>query len=402
MRPRLPFEDEQPGGPIRQRRSSPRRVLAVTGGRSDYDLMRPLLLALEGHPDYRLTVFASGSHASTGINPSIHLLDEFEDLRLRPVLLDFDETQARLKGMALELLALVQDLQDVRPELVLVLGDREDPLVGAVTAVYSWIPLAHVFGGDSGWSTVDDAVRHAVSKLASLHFTASQASAENLVAMGEDPRRVHWIGNPALDSLRGIVCDEERLERAYGVARDKPLILLCHHPLGTDWSEYARDLELLVGTCREFDATLLVKEPNNDPGRRGFHWLKSAHADLQTLPNLPRESWGQLLRRASVIVGNSSAGLLEAGFLGTPAVNYGARQQGREHGGNTSFVPGGRDPLRQALHRALLDEDYRARVRSLPCPFGDGRAAQRFLRILDGVEFDTLLPKPHRFKEAAP
>lgn len=378
------------------------RILALTGCRSDWDLLQPLLTAIEADPRHELVVVAAGAHLAAQSGGSGRRVEGFARVLLRPTLLDTDTPEGRLKSMGLELIALAQDLREVRPDLVLVLGDREDALLGAMAAAYSWIPVAHVFGGDSGFSTVDDAVRHAVSKLASLHFTASAASAANLVSMGEDPARVHTIGNPALDRIRTHEdWPEERLAERFGIDPRRPLLLVCQHPVSPDDAVYGEELATVLAACRGLGAQTVLNAPNSDPGRGGLARALAGQGDLPVLRNVEQEAWVALLKRAAVFVGNSSAGLLEAGFLGTPTVNVGPRQQGREQGGNVEFVPVEEAAIRVAVERALGDDAYRAQVAALPCPFGDGRTAERALAVLGTLDPASLLPKPHRFGRTA-
>jgi GDP/UDP-N,N'-diacetylbacillosamine 2-epimerase (hydrolysing) len=157
-----------------------------------------------------LVVVATCAHLAKAWGGTAAHIHGFSRVHLRPTLIDWDSPEARLKSMGLELVALAQDLADERPDLVLVLGDREDALLAATAAVYSWVPVAHIFGGDLGHATVDDSVRHAVSKLAHLHFAASEWSRDVLVRLGEAPERIHVCGNPALDRIRLLAGLERR------------------------------------------------------------------------------------------------------------------------------------------------------------------------------------------------
>ena len=372
------------------------RILAVTGSRSDYDLLEPVLRQIEARPGLELVLVATCAHLARAWGGTGARIQGYRDLRMRPTLIDWDSPEARLKSMGLELIALAQDLAEARPDLVLVLGDREDALLAAMAACYSWIPVAHIFGGDLGQATVDDSVRHAVSKLAHLHFAASDWSRQALLQLGEDPARVHVCGNPALDRIRRLPAwPAERLHESFGIVPGQPVVLVCQHPVGPNPAVAARELEVILRACRVADAQVVVNTPNSDPGSSGPLRVWEDLGDALRVRNLDQEAWVALLRRCNLLVGNSSAGLLETPFLGIPAVNVGRRQVGRRHAGNVLFVEAEEEAVRRAVTQALCDPGYRAQVRALPCPFGDGHAAERVVEVLAATDPHSLTPKRH-------
>jgi UDP-hydrolysing UDP-N-acetyl-D-glucosamine 2-epimerase len=243
---------------------------------------------------------------------------------------------------------------------------------------------------------VDDSVRHAVSKLAHLHFTVSDWSRDVLLRLGEEPSRIHVCGNPALDRIRSLPAwPAERLLESFGIVPARPLILVCQHPLGPNPQAAAAELEMILAVCHREDAQVVVNTPNSDPGSSGSLrvWEEADH--VIRVRNLEQEAWVALLKRSNLMVGNSSAGMLESPFLGIPAVNVGARQLGRRQAGNVQFVESNPEALRQAVQLALHDAGYREHVRSLSCPFGDGHAAERVVKVLTGLDPRALLPKRH-------
>lgn len=372
------------------------KILAVTGSRSDYDLLEPVLRQIEAHPGMDLTLVVTCAHLAKAWGGTGTHIHGFGRMRLRPTLIDWDSPEARLKSMGLELIALAQDLAEDRPDLVLVLGDREDALLAAAAACYSWIPVAHIFGGDLGHATVDDSVRHAVSKLSHLHFVVSGWSRDVLLRLGEDASRIHVCGNPALDRIRRLPAwPAERLLESFGIVPGRPLILVCQHPVGPSAHAAAAELEMILDVCHREDAQVVVNTPNSDPGSSGPLRVWEEADQLIRVRNLEQEAWVALLRRSNLMVGNSSAGLLETPFLGIPAVNVGARQVGRRHAGNVQFVTPDPEALRGAVRLALHDAAYREQVRLLPCPFGDGQAAERVVSVLAGLDPRALLPKRH-------
>ena len=373
------------------------RILAVTGSRSDYDLLEPVLRLLEEGRAHELTLFVGCAHLATRWGSTESGIKGFHHVLRRPSLIDWDSPEARLKSMGLQLVALAQDIAEQKPDLVLLLGDREDALLGAMAAQYSWVPVAHIFGGDTGFQTVDDSVRHAVSRLSALHFAASRNSARRLIAMGEEEWRVHFTGNPALDRIRKHKAwTPQQLERRFGIDTTRPAVLVCQHPFRPDPLESERELSCILDALEGQSLEILVNTPNSDPGSSGAFRVLQDRQKVRRLCNLPQEEWVALLRHCALMVGNSSAGLLESAYLGKPAVNVGERQQGREHAGNVEFVSADAKAIRQALSRALHDKKYRSQIHARGCPFGDGHAAERIVAVLDELDPADLLPKRHR------
>lgn len=372
------------------------KIFAITGSRSDYDLLQPVLATIESSPRHELILYAGGAHLAHAFGSTINRIEGFRQVLRRPNLINWDSPEARLKGMSLQLASLAQDMAEQQPDLVLVLGDREDALLGAMAACYSWIPVAHIFGGDLGWSTVDDSVRHSVSKLAHLHFAASADSRRVLLELGEDPVRVHVSGNPALDRIRTHEdWTADALKRRFGIDTGKPVVLVTHHPTLPDPAAAEAELDCLLDVCATMNVQVVLNTPNSDPGSSGLLRARERHEFVLPVCNVEQDAWVALLKRSDLMLGNSSAGLLESASLKIPAVNVGDRQRGRKHAGNVEFVAVQEAAIRGAMHKALYDAAYREHVRNLDCPFGDGFAAKRILGVLDGLDVNMLVPKTH-------
>jgi GDP/UDP-N,N'-diacetylbacillosamine 2-epimerase (hydrolysing) len=376
------------------------KILCVTGSRSDYDLLEPVLREIENHPAMELFLFASCAHLSHTHGDTISRIAGFKNILQRPSLLDWDTPAARLKSMSLEMISIAQDLENLQPDLVLILGDREDSIIAATAAVYSWIPVAHIFGGDSGYSTVDDSVRHAVSKLAHIHFTASSKSRDNLIAMGECATRVHFCGNPALDRIRSTpVWAKKRLAEYFGIDPNRNAVLVCQHPLGPGSKKAEFEMDLILDSITDIDAEILLNHPNSDPGSSGIIQAQAAAKGVRVLKNVEQEAWVNLLLHLDLMLGNSSMGILESAYLKIPAVNIGDRQRSREQAGNVSFVGFDKSAIRRSVIRGLRDLSYRTEVESMDCPFGAGDAAARIVSILETTDPKSLIPKKHLFSQ---
>jgi GDP/UDP-N,N'-diacetylbacillosamine 2-epimerase (hydrolysing) len=379
--------------------SQVKRVAAITGIRSEYDILFSVLKAIDAHPDLAVEVIASGAHLSPQFGYTVKEIeaDGFPIAQRIDSLLDANSAGSRLKSAALQQIGLVQALEHLRPDFLLVCGDREESISCALAGAYMNIPVAHLAGGDIVVGNVDDSVRHAVTKLSHLHFPFTAESANRIHRMGEEPWRICQTGNPGLDRFGWIppLSREELANRIDMPPGDGPLLLLIQHNISSEIDDAARQMEISLQAVAELGYPTLVGYPNSDAGSRDIidviRRYERSTPNIRTYQNLPREEFLGVLRAASVLVGNSSLGILEAPFLKLPVVNVGNRQKKRQHAENVLFVPHDKERIIAAIRRTLTDIDYREQVAHCSCPFGDGKAGIRIARTLAETPIDNRL-----------
>jgi GDP/UDP-N,N'-diacetylbacillosamine 2-epimerase (hydrolysing) len=376
-----------------------RLVLGVTGIRSEYDIMSSVFRAIAGHPDLDLQLVVTGAHLSEAYGNTIDeiradgfvVVDEIESL------LNGDQASFRVKGLAIQLQGLVQTVARIKPDILLVLGDREEAMTTALVGAYMNIPVAHIAGGDRVIGNVDDQVRHAVTKLAHLHFVTNPESKERILRLGEQPFRVFDVGNPGLDRLLEVpVIDASELTRRLGFAivDGEPLVMLIQHVLSTEIDQAYEQMKVSLEAVRELGIKTVLSYPNSDAG--GQQMIRAIR-EYETLPflhtakNIPRLDFVNLMRRASCLLGNSSAGILEAPLLKLPVINVGNRQRGRLHAENVQFVPHDKDRIVEAVRQATFDLEYRKTVSVCSNPYGDGQSSARIAELLASTPLDDKL-----------
>lgn len=350
--------------------SARRTIAVVTGSRAEFGLLATVMRAIRAHRKLRLRVIVAGWHWAAGTWSDVEAAGFAIDAKVRM-------QQAGRTGRAADAAALGRGVSGfasvfsrLRPDLVLVLGDRIEPLAAAAAAAVAGIPVAHLHGGDRAEGVADESMRHAISKLAHLHLAATPQSRRRLIRMGEDAARVWNIGSPAMDELRGVKGDPLA-----------PPVLVLQHPVGAADEQERLWMRATLAATRDYDR--LVMSPNGDAGRRG---ILRAVADERITPidHLPRPRWLRLLAGARVLVGNSSAGLIEAAGLRLPVVNIGPRQGGRERPDNVVDCGYGEANIARAMSKAMrLDR------RALSHPYGDGRAGRRTADLLARVALDA-------------
>ncbi|CAI8998566.1 UDP-N-acetyl-D-glucosamine 2-epimerase, UDP-hydrolysing [Brevibacillus sp. IT-7CA2] len=376
-----------------------RKVLGVTGIRSEYDIMSSVFRAIDSHPMLDLELIVTGAHLSDAYGLTVNeikqdgfkIADEIESL------LNSDQASARVKGLAIQLQGLIQAVKKVEPEFLLVLGDREESMTTALVGAYMNIPVAHIAGGDRVVGNVDDQIRHAVSKLAHLHFVTNQDSADRLLKMGEQSFRVYNTGNPGLDRIREVplLSREELSERlGFKIEDQEPLILLIQHVISTEIDEAYFQMKQTLEAVRKLGIKTIISYPNSDAGSQQLINALQEYKDLPFIymaKNIPRLEFINIMRQADCLLGNSSSGILEAPLLKLPVINVGNRQKGRLHAENVQFVPHDVEAITGAVRKAIHDTDYKNLVKNCVNPYGDGFSSQKIANILAEIEIDEKL-----------
>lgn len=295
------------------------------------------------------------------------------------------------RAIGLGILGLTQALELNRPDVLIVLGDRGEMLAGAIAAAHLNIPVAHVHGGEIS-GTIDESVRHAITKLAHFHFPSTEENAQRIIRMGEDPWRVHVVGAPGIDYLRSIEpMSREDVEADLDLDFSRPVLLMTQHPVTTEVEAAADQMRTTLDAVAAVGSQTLVTYPNADSGGRTMIDVLGEYTALPFIrvrPSLGQRRYASLLRYVDAMVGNSSSGIIEAPFFGLPVVNIGSRQRGRQRAGNVLDVTHDRDAIEKAIRKALGDNEFIHRARTCTNPYGDGRAGERIATALAEIPLD--------------
>ena len=367
-----------------------RHICYISGTRADFGLMRRTLQAVHEAGDLRLSVVATGMHLDERYGRTVRDI-EVAGLPIAafiPVDSDGVSTgRTMARNISYMLAGMVDAFERVRPDLVLLLGDRGEMLAGAIAALHLNIPIAHVHGGERS-GTVDESVRHAISKLSHFHFVATEQSRERLVRMGEVSEQVFVTGAPGLD---GVVQDAN-VNRSDLLARQRfdasrPVVVFVFHPVVQEAAEGGAVATLLLDRLLKKGCQILALSPNSDAGSaevRAALDRQGAHADVRIITHMARNEFLSWLAAADVMVGNSSSGIIEAASFGLPVVNVGSRQYLRERNRNIFDV----EPHAQAVDAVVAQV---LRLGRLPRHnvYGDGQAAQRIVTLLRTISLDA-------------
>jgi GDP/UDP-N,N'-diacetylbacillosamine 2-epimerase (hydrolysing) len=373
-----------------------RRVCFVTGTRAEFGLMRPALDAIASHRQLELQIIATGMHLDrrrgyslgdiTAAGFEVNATIPWRAGQERPI------EVAQRTGEAIAKLAQV--LSRLESDVVLVVGDRVEAFAAAAAGHIGGAVVAHVHGGDRALGQVDDSLRHAITKLAHVHFPATRESARRIRRLGEDAWRIHRVGSPGIDGIRQTAASHVQLcEHGLNLPRRKFALLLLHPADSDNAQERRRAALVLAGVKRSGINQVVIIYPNNDPGAAGIvaAWQQAQRSDprLITRPNVTREVFLGLLRDAAVMVGNSSSGIIESASFATPVVNVGARQLGRERSENVTDVPYSETAVRRAVARTQNDPNLRRSAgRNV---YGRGDTGRRIADVLGRLVLDQKL-----------
>lgn len=376
------------------------RIACISTGRADAGIYRPLLRALADQRDWQISCLAGGTHLSEAFGRTIDELMSVEGVDLISVphfspgdrAVDVAETAGRAT------IAFSKALVRAQPDLVFVLGDRTEMLAAALAAVIHGIPIAHLHGGERTAGAYDDNCRHAITKLAHLHFTALPEYAARIAAMGEESWRIHMVGAPGLDERRGFQpLPVGELSAAVDLDFSRPTWVIAFYPETLSVESPAAQVETLLSALREADANLLIIGTNADVGHRAFTEAYRAFSDkrsnVRIMASLSRERFWSCLAHAQLLIGNSSAGIIEAASFRLPVVNIGDRQAGRIRPGNVIDTPCDGEKIAAAVSRATSSV-FRQTIVHLTNPYGDGHAAVKIVAVLRALpDRQTLLRK---------
>lgn len=367
-----------------------KKILYITGTRADYGLMHSTLELL--NENFQLEVVSTGMHLMEEFGCSINEIKK-DDFNLHIVNQTFLEDNEQ--SMSIFIGNLIRDLTEVmaniNPDIVLLLGDRGEMLAGAIVASYLQIPIAHIHGGDISL-TVDDKARHAITKLANIHFPATEKSALRIKQMGENPDNIYVVGAPGLDSIikNKDNFDETYLKEKYGIKKD--FILVLQHPVSAENKESSFQISQTLDAVTSTSYQIIVIYPNADAGGRAMI-NKINEYDVDSYKNIPHDDFIGLLNIASILIGNSSSGIIESSSFKLPVINIGTRQQGREKASNVIDVDYNREEILEAI-KYIESEEYIEILKNCDNPYGNGKSCENICNILKKIDInDKLLNK---------
>lgn len=361
-----------------------KKFVFVTGTRADYGKMKPLMQALEADERFELYVFICGMHLSERLGSTYDevVRDKYKNTYIAFGIPHTDDASVNLGNTVICFSGYVSN---IKPDMIIVHGDRMDALAGAMVGAQKNIPVAHIEGGELS-GTLDESIRHAITKFAHIHFVSTEEARKRLIQLGEDDKRVYVIGSPDIDiMLSEKLPDIETVKRKYEISFEKYGILM-YHPVTTEFDVIGDNIEKVVNGIIQSGRNCVVIYPNDDMGSqiiiREYARLRNSDR-FRIFPSLRFEYFLTLLKNAEFIIGNSSAGIREAGIYGVPVIDVGSRQNGRyDHAAVKNIIHVGEDEG-QIIKAINSVDSYRYRS----ADFGRGDSTEAFLQIIKKEDF---------------
>ena len=375
-----------------------RKIAVITGCRGDYSIYSSVLDAIKIRKDLDYALIVTGMHLLPEFGRTIDEIrkDSRKITAVVPILKYSDTLCGMIKNTGVAVIGIAEALNKIKPDVVLVLGDRGEQLAAAMAAAHMNIPVAHLHGGEVS-GTIDESIRHAVTKFAHIHLVATRKSKARVIKLGEKKENVYLVGAPGVDAVKkkGELSRKE-IARYFKFDPARPILLAVQHPVTTEFTEAERNIKALTRALRELNEQAVFIYSNSDAGytkmmKELLGEIKKAKRDskIKIYRSLPHEVYLSLLKNAQVMVGNSSSGIIEAPSCKVPYVLVGTRQQGREKAKSILEVEYNKNEILKALKRALYDKKFKSLVRN--CikpydPFGDSRAGERAASVLASFE----------------
>ena len=368
-----------------------RKICYISGTRADFGIMKSTLQCINNDKKLDLRVIVTGMHLLKKYGNTWKEISA-SNLTIAgkvEVLLTGSEGHEMAIALGEQVIEFTKILKANNPDILLLLGDRGEMLAGAIAALHLNIPIVHIHGGELS-GTIDDSIRHSISKLAHFHFTSTKKSRNRLIKMGEFPNNIFVTGAPGLDEIKNITLIERKLLLTkYQLLQTEPYLLFLFHPVVQQIESIEKQIEIIMKVLLKNDQQILILMPNSDSGSSLItNVIKKYQIQekIQIITHAPRVDFLSLVSNAEVFVGNSSSGIIEAASLGTPVLNLGDRQKFRERNSNIIDVEISSHAIKKGLIKAQKMHD-----KSWKNCYGDGNSSSRIVKLLKNLPFDSYI-----------
>lgn len=375
-----------------------RKVLVVTGTRAEYGLLHWVMKRINDDKELKLQLIVTGSHLSRQYGGTIDQIvkDGFNIDEKIDMIIDSKEKSAIVKSMGLEMIQIAQCFDRLKPDILLILGDRYEIFVAVACAMMMNIPIAHINGGESTEGLVDEQIRHAITKMAHIHFPGAEYYKERIIKMGEESWRVHNVGQLGVEGIKQLeLLDKSELEKEMNIEFDKAVFLITYHPVTLEVENTEYQINNLLEALRKFDAKLIFTYPNFDFGSRVI--IDKINAFVKENDNaylyysLGQKRYLSLLKYSNVVIGNSSSGIIEAPIFKIPVINIGDRQKGRMRNKNIIDTKYDCKSIYDGIYKALNDKKFAKDLIDMENFYGDGSTSEKIVSIIKNIKLDKKL-----------
>ncbi|MBU3190619.1 UDP-N-acetylglucosamine 2-epimerase [Clostridium bowmanii] len=376
-----------------------RKIAVVTGTRAEYGLLKNTLNKIKENSNLELQLIVTGTHLSDNFGYTINeiLEDGFKVDETLPIIMETSSKGTMAKEMGLLMIQLSQAFERLKPDILLVLGDRYELFAAVSTAMTMNIPIAHISGGEITEGAIDGQIRNAITKMAHIHFPGAKVYSENIISMGEEAWRVFDIGDPGIENIKLTnFLSREELKRQLNVIIDKDTILVTYHPVTLEMDDLSYQIESLIKALNIVNKKMIITYPNADNG--GNYIIKKLeefaklNSNVHLFKSLGVLRYLSIMKLCCTVIGNSSSALVEAPYLKIPVVNIGNRQKGRLMADNIISCSNNYEDIIKAITKSLSYE-FKEKVQFTKSLYGDGDTSGKIVSVIENIEIDDKLIK---------
>lgn len=375
-----------------------KNIAVISSTRADFSYLRLILKKIIQSKSLKLSLLVTGMHLLKKYGMTIDFFEK-DDIPIKKVIEMYDENDLSKtslgKAIGKAIINFSDAFYEIKPDLLLVLGDRYEALAAVIAASTLLIPIAHIHGGDNvSQGQVDEQIRHSITKFAHIHFPATEKSAERIRKFGEEEWRIYHIGSPSIDHVyQETFLSKEEICKKLGLNENQNIIICLQHPYSIEPNKAGEHMEILLNVLKDLGLQCVIIYPNNDLGSDLI--IKEIkkyenYSKFKIFKNLEYYDYYSLLKNADLLIGNSSSGLIESPIFKLPVVNIGDRNRGRESAENVINVPHEYNAIKKAVIKTLSKE-FKNNCQNVKNPYGDGNASERIVKILENLKIEKKL-----------
>ncbi|MBS5950842.1 MAG: UDP-N-acetylglucosamine 2-epimerase (hydrolyzing) [Clostridium sp.] len=376
-----------------------RKITVVTGTRAEYGLLKNIMKSIDNDEELSLQIVVTGMHLSPkfGMTKEDIEKDGFKIDEECPILLDYSGRDKNAREISEAISEFVGAFNRLKPDIVMVLGDRYEAFAAATTAMAMNIPIAHISGGEITEGAMDEQIRHAITKMAHIHFPGVECYAENIRKMGEESWRVFNVGDSGIENIKLTkLMNSEELSESLGIIVDENTLLVTYHPVTLEIDDVENQIKNVIEALDKIDKPMIITYPNSDNGGdkiiKALDDFAKKNKNVHLFQSLGSLRYLSTMKLCGAIVGNSSSALIEAPFLKKPVVNIGNRQKGRLMAENIISTDYSCENIYNAIEKAL-SKDFKEKVKQIESLYGEGNTSEEIVKVLKTIELGEKLLK---------
>lgn len=375
-----------------------RKILVVTGTRAEYGLLYWTMKEIQEDKDLQLQIIVTGNHLVKEYGYTVEQIkkDGFAIDDEIDMIISSEKKSSIVKSMGIEIIQMAQCFDRLKPDILLILGDRYETFAAATCAMMMNIPIAHMNGGESTEGLVDEQIRHAITKMAHIHFSGAEYYKERIIRMGEEPYRVYNVGQAGIENIKRLkLLDREQLKEELKVELNKNTFLITYHPVTLDIESLNQQIDNLLESINKFDANYIFTYPNSDFGSKiiisKIMKFAEQNSNAVIFNSLGQKRYLSLLKYADIMIGNSSSGIIESPTFKIPVINIGDRQKGRIKNKNIIDTGYSIEEIYNGIFMALYDNQFRKELNNIDNIYGDGTTSKQIVHILKRIKLNKEL-----------